>query len=144
MYNAALISVFDEMEVGFVECKNLVVIPLSMKNKSEENIFELLRRQQKDGFKRLLAVKFVNAKNLKFVPLGNFKILDGKYEFTEESDWVINPVYDALKLHKIDKLADPAILLQHDRRRIKFWLGYYVDLRRRGYSEEEAINTIYS
>lgn len=144
MYNAALISVFDEMEVGFVECKNLVVIPLSKKNKSEENIFSLLRLQQKDGFKRLLAVKFVNVKNLEFVPLMNFKILRKPYDIIDESDWYINPVYDTLKLKSINKLADPSILLQNDRRRIKYWLRYYVDLRRKGYSEEEALNTIYS
>lgn len=144
MYNAALISVFDEMDVGFVECKNLVVIPLSMKNKSEESIFKLLRLQQKGGFKRLLAVKFVKVKNLEFVPLLKFKILRKPYDIIDESDWYINPVYDTLKLKSINKLADPSILLQNDRRRIKYWLGYYVDLRRKGYSEEEALNTIYS
>lgn len=144
MYNAALISVFDEMEVGFVECKNLVVIPLSKKNKSEENIFSLLRLEQKDGFKRLLAVKFVKVKDLKFVPLLNFKILRKTYDIIDESDWYINPLYDALNLRNIDKLADPSILLQNDRRRIKYWLRYYVDLRHKGYSEEDAINTIYS
>lgn len=144
MYNAAVISVFDEMDIGLVECKNLVVIPLSMKGKDERDIFKLLQLQQRDGFQRLLAVKFVRVKNMHSIPKKEFEIVKEKHYVLEESDWYINPTYDEFELKQIDKLADPVILLRSDKRRVKYLIGYYVNLRRRGYSEEAALSIIYS
>lgn len=143
MYNAVIISVFNSFEVGYVECKNLVAIPLALRCRSEQDIFKKLRIQSGPGFERLLAVKFVRIQANFIAPLNKFKILRVKHKVIEETSWYINSTYDALSLKQIHKLADPVILLQNDKRRIKYWIDYYVDLRRRGYSEEEAINTIY-
>lgn len=144
MYNAVIISVFEPLEIGFIECKNLVAIPVVLKCSSKKEIFDKLCIHQGPGFKRLLAVKFVKIRSNFIVPLSEFKILNRKHKAVEESEWYINPLYDVLELKHIHRLADPAIILQGDRSRIKYWLDYYVTLRQRGYSEEEAINTIYS
>lgn len=143
MYNAVIISVFEPVEIGFIECKNLVAIPVVLKYSSKEEIFDKLRIQQSSGFKRLLAVKFVKIRSNFIMPLSEFKILSGNHKVVEESEWYINPLYDVLELKQIHKFADPAIILQGDRDRIRYRLDYYVTLRQRGYSEEEAINTIH-
>lgn len=144
MYNALIVSVFKVMDIGYIECKNLVAIPSILKCHSTDVIFYSLLSQREDGISPLLAAKFVEIRNLKLLFVPRFKILRNKYEIVEESNWYINPTYDRLELKEINKLAEPSILLQSDTQKIKHYLNYYINLRLKGYDEEEALNMIYS
>lgn len=144
MYNAVIISVFNTFEVGFVECKNLVAIPLTMRGGTTEYVIRQLKNQDRNGFKRLLAVKFVKIKGSFILPFREFKILRKNYQIIEESDWYLNDIYDTARLGQIDRMADPSIILRGDDDNVKYRLRYYVGLRRSGYTESEALDIIYS
>lgn len=143
-YNAVMVSVFSSCEIGYIECKNVVILPWCMRTKSLEEIFLELLLERQDGLNTILAAKFMVVEEKELCSLNKFKFLRESYKVYEETNWYINPVYDPLGLKCIHSLADPAILLQGDLKRIKFRIDYYVDLKQRGYSDEDAINLVYS
>lgn len=143
MYNAVVMSIFKELDIGCLECKCMVAIPSTKRNKPPSEILsELIQRQSRRKLP-LLAARFVNLENLRLPFCLNFKVLKENYIALEETDWYINPAYDLQGMKQINRLAEPSILLQCDPKRANYYIGYYVDLMKRGYSQEEALNTIY-
>ena len=139
-YNVAMVSVFDVLDVGVIECKRIVSIPWILRFKSIDEIARRLFTQQQ----KVLAVKFLKIETEVETSFSEFVLLRREIVVDEESSWYINPKYDMLKIGNIHSLAEPSILLRGDLKRAKYRLDYYVDLRSMGYSEEEAISTIYS
>ena len=54
-YNVAMVSVFDVLDVGVIECKRIVSIPWILRFKSIDEIARRLFTQQQ----KVLAVKFL-------------------------------------------------------------------------------------
>lgn len=72
----------------------------------------------------------------------DFKAVTGVY-MQDTSDWFLQPMFDEFDLDTLDRRVDPMILLLGDKKRLKFRINYYLDLLERGYSEDEAMNTIF-
>ena len=143
-YNAVMVSVFDICEIGYIECKNVVVMPWNLRTGSLEDAFSKLLLERQNGLKTILAAKFMIVKGHGICSFGKFKFIRKNYKIFEETQWYINPVYDLLDMKCIHSMADPSILLQGDLKRVKFRINYYVDLKQQGYSDQEAINLVYS
>lgn len=142
-YNAVMVSVFDTSEMGFIECKKVMAIPTIMRMKSVDEVFSTFLTQQRGSTGSILAIKFMKTKGISTRSFMKFKLIRESYQVIAESQWYINPVYDYLGLVHIHKLAEPAILLQCDMKHAKYRINYYVDLRLKGYSEDEAMSLIY-
>lgn len=143
MYNAVVVSVFEKLDVGCIECKNLVAIPFRLRRSSFDTIFSELVLQRLPGCSHILALKFEKIKGLSpFIK--KFELLHKNYDVAYETDWYINPRYDQLKFGTLHKLADPSIILRSDTKRLKRDVKYYVDLILDGYSEEEAMNMLFN
>lgn len=91
----------------------------------------------------LIAFKYVEVESPNIIKKEGFSIVLNT-EFKDLSDWYVEPLFVQSDIQIIDRRVDPAILLRDNGKNLKYRLTYYLDLINQGYTNEQAMDTIFS
>lgn len=118
------------------------LVPKCYRNLDKYSFCQELRRKMSNPNLIFVAYKFGET-DMKTAHLGyEFKEVVG-VEMQDISDWYIQEMFADLEIQTLDRRIDPVILFLGDKKRLQFRINYYLDLLKRGYSEDEAMQTIF-
>jgi len=132
--------VHDEILKGTVN--RTYLIPRRYKETDREEFSRKLKESVSSVNCTLIAYKFGKVEEKTPLVFNEFKQIHVS-DIEDISDWYLLLSLEDVEIKTLDRRIDPIILFMGDKKRLKFRINYYLDLLKRGYSEEEAMKTIF-